>query len=62
MRERFNAVEALFVTLDDVILQFGKTEAGRDLIAAHQAARIIRDLGAGPGQPPTPPPAPAPTA
>lgn len=62
MRERFNAVEALFVTLDDMILQFGKSEAGRDLIASHQAARIIRDLGAGPGQAPTPPPAPAPTA
>lgn len=60
VRDRFNAVEALFATLDDMILQFGGTDAGRDLIASHQAARIIRDLGAGPGQPSTPQPAPQP--
>ncbi|MBI3876193.1 MAG: hypothetical protein HY300_09615 [Verrucomicrobia bacterium] len=62
MRDRFNAVEAKFAALDDMILQFGGTVAGRDLIASHQEARIIRDLGAGPGQPasPTPPPAPQP--
>ena len=60
MRDRFNAVEALFAVLDDMILQFGATAAGRALIASHKAARIVRDLGAGPSPtpPPTPPPAP----
>jgi hypothetical protein len=45
--------------LDNLILQFGGSDAGRKLIAAYQAARIVRDLGAGPSpkQPPTPPPA-----
>lgn len=61
MRERFNAVEAKFVGLDDMILQFGNTAAGRALIASHQSARIIRDLGAGPGTPPPAPPTPPPT-
>lgn len=60
MRERFNAVEVKFGALDDMILQFGSTEAGRALVASHKAARIVRDLGAGPSPtpPPTPPPAP----
>lgn len=58
MRDRFNVVEGKFVALDDMILQFNGTEAGRALIASHQAARIIRDLGAGPGTPPPAPPAP----
>jgi len=58
MRDRFNAVEALFVALDDLILQFGTTLEGRDLIASHLASRIIRDLGAGPGEPEAPAPAP----
>ena len=35
----------------------GTTVAGRDLIASHQAARVVRDLGVGPGQPATPAPA-----
>ena len=56
MRDRFNAVESKFAVLDDLILQFGSTAAGRALIASHKAARIVRDLGAGPG--PTPPPTP----
>lgn len=61
MRERFNAVELKFVALDDMILQFSTTVAGRDLIASHQTARVVRDLGAGPGQPANPPaPMPAP--
>jgi hypothetical protein len=59
MRARFNAVEAGFATLDDLILQFNKTAAGRALIAAYQASRVVRDLGHGPGpQPPAPSPAP----
>jgi hypothetical protein len=59
MRDRFNAVAAKFSSLDNLILQFGGSDAGRKLIAAYQAARIVRDLGAGPSpkQPPTPPPA-----
>lgn len=60
MRERFNTVEAKFVALDDLILQFNGTEAGRALIASHQEARIVRDLGAGPGEPEAPAPAPEP--
>ncbi len=60
MRDRFNAVEALFVALDDLILQFNATEAGRALIASHLSARIIRDLGAAPGAPEAPAPAPEP--
>jgi hypothetical protein len=56
MRAKFNAVEAKFGTLDNLILQFNATAAGRVLIAACQAARIVRDLGHGPGpKPPTPP-------
>ena len=63
MRTKFNAVEAKFVALDDLILQFNATAAGRALIAAYQVARIVRDLGVGPKpqpQPPAPPP-PGPT-
>lgn len=45
--------------LDDLVLQFNKTEAGRLFIAAWKAARIIVDAGHGPGEeetenPPTP--------
>jgi len=59
MRDRFNAVEDKFAVLDDMILQFNTTPAGRALIAAYQTSRVVRDLGAGPSpkQPPTPPPA-----
>ena len=63
-QETIEKLKAKFAGLDDMILQFGSTVAGRDLIASHQASRIIRDLGAGPGPtpptPPTPPPAPNP--
>ena len=61
LRDKFSAVEAKFASLDDMILQFGTTVAGRELIASHQAARIIRDLGVGPGPAAPPPPTPAPT-
>jgi len=57
---RFNAVEEKFIALDDLILQFANgAVAGRALVAAYQAARVVRDLGSGPG--PTPPTPPAPT-
>jgi hypothetical protein len=54
MRAKFNAVEGKFDSLDNLVLQFNGTAAGRALIAAYQAARIVRDLGAGP-KPPKPP-------
>lgn len=45
--------------LDDLVLQFDTTEAGRHFIAAWKQARIIVDAGHGPGEeeeePPTPP-------
>jgi hypothetical protein len=53
-------VEAKFASLDCLVLQFKTTEAGRALIAAYQAARVVRDAGAGPSPGPTPPPAPNP--
>jgi len=57
LRPRFKEVEAKFVSLDCLILQFNTTEAGRALIAAYQAARVVRDAGARPSpQPPTPNP------
>jgi hypothetical protein len=60
MRAKFNAVEAKFGTLDNLILQFNGSSAGRALIATYQASRIVRDLGHGPGPaPPTPPAPPA---
>ena len=56
MRDRFNAVEDIFAMLDDIVLQFNATPAGRALIAAYQASRVVRDLGEGPGpKTPTPP-------
>jgi hypothetical protein len=47
LRDRFNEVEAKFEALDNLILGFNGTPAGRNLIAAYQASRIVRDLGAG---------------
>ena len=59
LRDRFNAVEAQFATLDHLILQFNTTTPGETLIAAYQASRTIRDLGHRPATKPTPtPPAP----
>ncbi len=58
-RPRFNDVEAKFKSLDRMILRFNKTEAGRALIAAYQASRVIRDLGSGGGSDETPETPPA---
>jgi hypothetical protein len=58
LRTRFNAVEDLFVQIDDMILRFNGTDAGQAMIAAYKAARIIRNYGHGPG---TATPTPAPT-
>ena len=62
LRAEFKKVEAKFEGLDDLILAFNETEAGRALIAAYKEARIIRDAGHGAKKPvtppaPTPPPA-----
>ena len=45
MRQKFNAVEAKFGSLDNLIQGFSGTPEGRDLIAAYTASRIVRDLG-----------------
>jgi len=58
LRDRYNAVEARFEALDCLIPQFTTTEAGRQLIAAYQTSRVIRDLGGGPAPTPTPTPMP----
>ena len=49
--------------LDDLVLQYGETPAGRTFIAAWKQARIIVDAGHGPSEEepaPTPPAPPAP--
>ncbi len=51
LRERFNAVESQF--LDRLIELFRATPRGRDMIAAWQASRVIRDLGHGPSSQPS---------
>lgn len=53
LRDRFNAVEAKFASLDNLILAFNNTPEGRALIAAYQASRIVRDSGGSPGTPNT---------
>ena len=55
LRAEFKKVEAKFESIDDLILAYNTTEAGRSLIAAYKAARIIRDAGHGPTPPPVPP-------
>ena len=64
-RPAFNATERKFVDLDKLIRQFRTTAAGRTMIGAWKAARIIKDAGhTGGGEAPvnpTPAPAPAPT-
>ncbi len=61
LRDRFNAVEALFAVLDHLILQFGTTPAARLMIAAYQNSRAIRDTGHRASTNPTPSPPPPPT-
>jgi len=57
LRAQFNAVESKFAVLDDLILQYGSTPAGRAMVLEYQAARTVRDLGVGPApKQPTPPP------
>ena len=62
LRAQFNAVEEKFAALDDLILNFNTTAAAHSLVAAYQAARIVRDLGGSPSAPaPATTPASAPT-
>jgi hypothetical protein len=56
MRDRFNAVEALFTSLDNLVVQFRNPV----FVKGYQAARITRDLGHGPGDEPAPPTLPTP--
>jgi len=59
LRARFNAVEALFVQLDRLVLRFNETPEGAALIAAYQAARVVRNYGIRHEAQPPAPPAPA---
>jgi hypothetical protein len=45
--------------LDDLVLQFDGTDAGKRFIEAWKRARIIVDSGGGHGTPPAPTPPPA---
>ena len=45
--------------MDDLVLQFDGTDAGKRFIEAWKRARIIVDTGGGHSNTPTPPPAPA---
>lgn len=59
LRAEFKKVETQYEGLDDLILAYNQTEAGRSLIAAYKESRIIRDAGHGakkPVVPPTPTP------
>ena len=51
-RQHFNAVESQFQVLDRPVELFRATPQERDMIAAWQASRVIRDLGHGPSSPP----------
>jgi hypothetical protein len=55
LRDQFNAVEAVFASLDGLVEQF----ADKTFVAGYHAARTIRGNGGGHGAEPTPP-APAP--
>jgi len=59
LRQRFNVVESQFQVLDRLIEFFRATPQGRDMIAAWQASRVIRDLG---HRPSSPSPAESPTS
>ena len=47
MRDRFNAVEAIFTSLDNLVVQFPNAV----FVQGFNAARITRDLGRGPSEP-----------
>ncbi len=53
-RDQFNSVEAVFSSLDNLVVQFPNPV----FVKGYQAARITRDLGHRPGVLPAPPPTP----
>ena len=63
-RPQWRAAEGYFLALDDLIVQFGETEAGKALIAAYTKAREINDRSGGGGSTGgnTPPPGGTPPA
>lgn len=56
LRDRFNEVESIFTRMDALIGQFPDAT----FVHGYRAARTVRDLGHGPGTPPTSAPPPAP--
>lgn len=60
LRRRFAAVEEEFEALDTLVVQFGKTPAGKTFVEQYFQARQIIDRGHGPGTPPPKPPTPLP--
>ncbi|MBE7497467.1 MAG: hypothetical protein HS117_21180 [Verrucomicrobiaceae bacterium] len=58
LRDRFNAVEAIFTRMDGLVEQF----TDKVFVAAYHAARVVRDLGHGPGGGTPPAPVPPPSA
>lgn len=56
LRDRFNEVEAIFGRMDGLVEQF----PDKVFVAAYHAARVVRDLGHGPGTTPPAPPTPPP--
>lgn len=58
LRDRFNTVEEIFVSMDGLVEQF----TDKVFVAGYHAARTVRDLGHGPGAPVPPPPSPQPPA
>lgn len=59
MRAKFKAVAQKFAAMDDLIPNVNSTATGQALVAAYQAARVVRDFGGSPG---TPTPASKPTS
>lgn len=58
LRPHFRQATATLRLMDRTILRYNATPAGRELVAAYQSARIIRDTGHGHNPAaPTPPPA-----
>ena len=55
------ALVADVTDMDDLVLQFDGTDAGKRFIEAWKRARIIVDTGGGHSSTPTPTPAPATT-
>lgn len=57
LRPHFQEISTILRLMDRTVLRFATDAAGRDFVATYQAARIIRDTGSGPTEPPATPPA-----